>query len=76
MAEKTSMQWNYLLAQKKSELAVLAATLQQYNPRSYLDRGFSLALKKGKIVKSIEEVSTGDILEIVLKDGTVKTVVE
>jgi exodeoxyribonuclease VII large subunit len=76
MAEKTSMQWNYLLAQKKSELAVLAATLQQYNPKAYLDRGFSLALKDGKVVKSAAEVTAGDTLEIVLKDGTIRTVVE
>jgi exodeoxyribonuclease VII large subunit len=70
------MQWNYLLAQKKSELALLAATLQQYNPKAYLDRGFSLALKDGKIITSAEEVSAGDKLEIVLKDGTIRTVVE
>jgi exodeoxyribonuclease VII large subunit len=76
MAEKTSMQWNYLLAQKKSELAVLAATLQQYNSKAYLDRGFSLALKDGKVVKSAAEVTSGDTLEIVLKDGTIRTVVE
>jgi exodeoxyribonuclease VII large subunit len=76
MAEKTSMQWNYLLAAKKSELQVLAATLQQFNPTAYLDRGFSLALKDGKIVKSVEEVSSGDRLDIVLKDGRVRTVVE
>jgi exodeoxyribonuclease VII large subunit len=76
MAEKTSMQWNYLLAQKKSELAILAATLEQYNPQAYLDKGFSLALKDGKIVKSTQEVSAGDKLQIVLRDGTVTTVVE
>jgi exodeoxyribonuclease VII large subunit len=76
MAEKTSMQWNHLLAQKKSELALLAATLQQYNPKAYLDRGFSLALKDGKIITSAGEVAAGDKLEIVLKDGTIRTVVE
>ncbi|MDO1445336.1 exodeoxyribonuclease VII large subunit [Rhodocytophaga aerolata] len=76
MAEKTSMQWNYLLAQKKNELAVLAATLQQYNPNAYLDRGYSLTLKDGKVVKSVAEVASGDSLEIVLKDGTIRTVVE
>jgi exodeoxyribonuclease VII large subunit len=76
MAEKTSMQWNHLLAQKKSELALLAATLQQYNPKAYLDRGFSLALKDGKIITSAGEVAAGDKLEIILKDGTIRTVVE
>jgi exodeoxyribonuclease VII large subunit len=76
MAEKTSMQWNYLLAQKKNELQVLAATLQQYNPTAYLERGFSLALKDGKVVKSVEDVSSGDNLEIVLKDGKIRTVVK
>ncbi len=76
MAEKTSMQWNHLLAQKKSELQVLAATLQQFNPQAYLERGFSLALKDGRIVKSVAELSSGDTLDIVLKDGQVRTVVE
>ena len=76
MAEKTSMQWNYLLAQKKNELAVLGATLQQYNPNAYLDRGYSLTLKEGKVVKSVAEVASGDSLEIVLRDGTIRTVVE
>lgn len=76
IAEKIMMQRNYLFAQTKSELQLLLATLEQYNPKVFLDRGFSLVLKKGKIVKSAQEVTSGDGLEIVLKDGRVNIIVE
>jgi exodeoxyribonuclease VII large subunit len=75
ISEKMGMQRHYLLQQKNSELQILQANLQQFNPRTFLDKGYSLVLKNGHVVKSVAEVTAGDELEIVLKDGRINVVV-
>jgi exodeoxyribonuclease VII large subunit len=76
VSERIAMQRNYLLQNKKSELQILAAGLQQFNPRTFLEKGFSLVLKNGKIVKSVKEVVVGDKLEIIMKDGRIGVTVQ
>lgn len=50
--------------------------LEALNPIAVLQRGYSVAEKDGKIVTSVKDVNTDDILNITLKDGTVKTKVQ
>ena len=40
---------------------------------SVLRRGYGIAEKDGKIINSIKELKTDDILKLTLKDGTVNT---
>jgi exodeoxyribonuclease VII large subunit len=76
MAEKIHMQRRYIFAQTRSELDLLQATLEQHNPKAFLDKGFSLVLKNGKVVKSVQDVKSGDPLQILLKDGQVNVITE
>jgi exodeoxyribonuclease VII large subunit len=76
MAEKIHMQRDHMFAQTRSELQILRATLEQFNPNTFLEKGFTLVLKEGRVIKSVQEVTSGDKLEIVLRDGKVQTRVE
>ena len=50
--------------------------LEALNPVSVLQRGYSVAEKDGKIVSSVNDVKTDDILNITLKDGKIITKVQ
>lgn len=59
---------------EKSELIKsIGAKLEALNPVSVLRRGYGIAEKDGKIINSIKELKTDDILKLTLKDGTVNT---
>ncbi len=46
--------------------------LQALDPKGILNRGYSITVgKNGKTIKSINDVSKGDILETILKDGKI-----
>ena len=46
------------------------------SPERVLQRGFSITLKNGKAVKSIEDVKAGDSLETLVADGTINSEVK
>ena len=51
-----------------------ASLLESLSPLAVLHRGFSLNQKEdGSLLKSVEDVETGDALEIRLVDGELKT---
>ncbi len=50
--------------------------LEALNPVSVLQRGYSVTEKDGKIVSSVNDVKTDDILNITLKDGKIITKVQ
>ena len=50
--------------------------LEALNPVYVLQRGYSVAEKDGKIVSSVNDVKTDDILNITLKDGKIITKVQ
>ncbi len=51
-----------------------ATQLQVLNPEAILERGYSIAYnEKGKVVKSVKGVAAGDILNLRVSDGTIKT---
>lgn len=50
--------------------------LEALNPVSVLQRGYSVAEKDGKIVSSVNDVKTDDLLNITLKDGKIITKVQ
>jgi exodeoxyribonuclease VII large subunit len=72
---RLEMQKNYLFESKKSEISLLQANLQQFNPQAFLERGFTLTLKDGKVIKSAKQVSSGDVIETVLKDTRIQSIV-
>ena len=41
-----------------------------YNPQEQLQRGYSLTLHRGKIVKSVQALQEGDTIEVRFRDGS------
>lgn len=58
---------------KGEQLKGLVGKIETLNPLSVLTRGYSVASKEGKTVKSVGEVSVGEQLEIRFADGKIKT---
>jgi len=64
------------LERYRYKLNAMSEKLPLLSPKAPLKRGYVLAQKEGKVIKSIEDLSLGDKLTITLADGTVKTTVD
>jgi exodeoxyribonuclease VII large subunit len=61
-----------LLKDKKSQFSMLAGKLDALSPLKILERGYSVVKSsEGKIVSKLEQVNTGENIEICLKDGKI-----
>ena len=54
----------------------METTVTLVSPQSLLQRGYSLTLHHGRVVKSIADVAPGETLETLLADGSVTSRVE
>lgn len=61
---------------QKHKLQVFEQKKDLLNPDKILERGFSINLLNNKIIKSIKDVKSGDIIETKLIDGSFKSKVE
>jgi exodeoxyribonuclease VII large subunit len=61
---------------EKKNLNLIQEKLRLVDPQNILKRGYSLTILNGKILKSVEQVKTGDILETRLSNGKVESKVE
>jgi len=50
-------------------LQALNGKLDALSPRAILERGYSICLKEQKVVRSVMDISTGDMLRILFRDG-------
>jgi len=66
---------NFLELRKKG-LEILTAKLDTINPKAVLKRGYSIALKKGKIIKNASDVKIDDMIEIMFQKGEIKSQVK
>ena len=63
--------------QKKSVFEKNASKLEALNPLSVLLRGFSAVfVEEGKLVKSVHDVSVGDLLTLRTADGSIRATVD
>lgn len=63
-----------LVRDKRERFVALTAKLDAMSPLKVLGRGYSMAKKEdGSIVRSCTDTVAGDVLEIVVTDGTIKT---
>ena len=60
---------------KLSELNLLTAKLEKSNPLSILKSGYSKVQKDGKAVTSLDQISIGDKIKVLLSDGNIESVV-
>ncbi|WP_243363380.1 exodeoxyribonuclease VII large subunit [Fundidesulfovibrio terrae] len=64
------------LERSAARLDLMAARLAGLDPEAPLDRGYVMARKAdGTFLRRVDEVRPGDALDIVVRDGTVKTAV-
>ncbi len=54
----------------------LVGKIESMNPLAVLARGYAVAAKNGKAIKSVNELSHGDKINVRLADGEVETIVE
>ena len=62
-----------LVNDKKTGLALNASRLDSLSPLATLSRGYAIALdSKGKSIRNTGEVRTGDDIDVVVSDGTIR----
>ncbi len=57
---------------RRAQLEGLAGRLDALSPLRVLQRGYSLALREGRVLKSITQVRPGDEVDLRLSDGTLR----
>ena len=60
----------------RSNFVVLASKLDAFSPLKVLSRGYSITEGDKGVIKSVEDVSSGDKISIRLNDGTIRAEVE
>lgn len=60
------------LEKNNAEVNVLTSKLETLSPLSVLNRGYSIAYKDKKILKSVKSVNTDDLINIQLSDGEIE----
>jgi exodeoxyribonuclease VII large subunit len=61
---------------EKKNLSSIQEKLRLVDPQNILKRGYSLTMTNGKIVKSVNQLKEGDLLETRLSDGKVESKVD
>ena len=65
-----------LLTEAHHSLERIQLKLEGYDPQLLLQRGYSITLHNGQIVKSPQDVKSGDEIETRLKQGTIKSIIQ
>lgn len=74
--EKMTVKIQYILQNKRNQLAILAKTLDGYSPVKKISSGYAyLEGKDGKSVKTIEQVKVSDEITVHVIDGNIRAVV-
>jgi len=76
LSEKMNYLFKNQITQKIYTYQNISDKIESLNPLKVMDRGFALTTKNKSVVTSIEDVCIGDILEVELKDGVIKTEVK
>jgi exodeoxyribonuclease VII large subunit len=64
------------LKNEKKNIGLISEKLRLVDPQNILKRGYSLTMLNGKILKSVHLAQKGDLLETLLRDGTIESTVE
>lgn len=65
-----------LMTETHHSLERIQLKLEGYDPQLLLQRGYSITLHNGQIVKSPQDVKSGDEIETRLKQGTIKSIIQ
>ena len=64
------------LTREKYRLQLLQQRLEALNPRRLLQRGYSITLCKGKVVKDARQLKAGDEIETKLANGKITSIIQ
>ena len=73
LGEKSALLIRSILQAKRDMLSSSAAKANALSPLSTLSRGYSVAEKDNSVIKSVNELSRGDRLTLIMNDGTLLT---
>jgi exodeoxyribonuclease VII large subunit len=69
--ERLMLQTSHLLSTQSQMLLSIRQLLSAYDPKRRLAQGWSIVTNtKGRVVRSLDDVSVGDALRVQLSDGT------
>ncbi len=72
--ERLILQMNNIFSNKQQQLNLNVHKLDLLSPLKIMARGYSVCFNaKGKLLKKVEQVKAGDILDIKLTDGIIKS---
>ncbi|MCA5006689.1 exodeoxyribonuclease VII large subunit [Sphingobacterium bovistauri] len=63
----------HFLKEKYGELANISRLIKMADPAQLLKRGFSITRINGKVIQSISDIQTGDIVETIFIDGKMQS---
>ena len=58
------------MEQNKRQFSSAIRTLEALNPLAIMHKGYNVTYKEGKVIKSVEQLSKGDEIQLTLADGT------
>jgi exodeoxyribonuclease VII large subunit len=65
----------YFFHREKKVIENIEKNIDLMNPVNVLKRGYSITMANGKVLQKVEGIKEGDMLETVLKDGTIASTV-
>ncbi|MCI0542363.1 hypothetical protein L0Y69_01220, partial [bacterium] len=65
-----------LMQNSHEKISSLEKILAAENPERQLKLGWSIAFSRGKVVRSVVDVHSGDPLDVKVSDGTIRTTVQ
>ncbi len=66
----------HLMTEARHSLERIGLKLEGYDPQLLLQRGYSITLHHGQVVKSPAQLKAGDEIETRLKEGTIKSIIQ
>ncbi len=76
LVPRLSLASRALLVTQQSKMELLAQKVNLLSPQKLLEKGYSLTLKNGKIVRSANDLDKGDRVETIFADGRRSSIVE
>jgi len=73
---KISNSASQMLINKESRLKEMESFFQYSSPDYILAKGYSITMKNGKAVKSAKELTKGDVIETVLAEGRIESIID
>lgn len=67
--QKLRSAWQQFFMQQEHQQELVLSRMEANNPEALLKKGYTLTLRKGAIVKSVQKISEADVLETRFSDG-------